>query len=110
MLSGGQRQRIGLARAIYGSPVFIVLDEPNANLDDAGEAALLKTVQLLKAKGTTVFLITHRPGAVAVADRILMLRDGQVQADGPRDDVLAALQSARQSPPSPAHGQSALPA
>ena len=110
MLSGGQRQRIGLARAIYGSPVFIVLDEPNANLDDAGEAALLKTVQFLKAKGTTVFLITHRPGAVAVADRILMLRDGQVQADGPRDDVLAALQSARQSPPSPAHGQSALPA
>jgi ATP-binding cassette subfamily C exporter for protease/lipase len=110
MLSGGQRQRIGLARAIYGSPVFIVLDEPNANLDDAGEAALLKTVQLLKAKGTTVFLITHRPGAVAVADRILMLRDGQVQADGPRDAVLAALQAARQPPASPATDQSALPA
>ena len=110
MLSGGQRQRIGLARAIYGSPVFIVLDEPNANLDDAGEAALLKTVQLLKAKGTTVFLITHRPGAVAVADRILMLRDGQVQADGPRDAVLAALQVARQPPASPATDQSALPA
>jgi ATP-binding cassette subfamily C exporter for protease/lipase len=110
MLSGGQRQRIGLARAIYGNPVFIVLDEPNANLDDAGEAALLKTVQLLKAKGTTVFLITHRPGAVAVADRILMLRDGQVQADGPRDAVLAALQAARQPPASPAPDQSALPA
>jgi ATP-binding cassette subfamily C exporter for protease/lipase len=110
LLSGGQRQRIGLARAIYGNPVMIVLDEPNANLDDAGEAALLKTVQLLKTKGTTVFLITHRPGAVAVADRILMLRDGQVQADGPRDAVLAALQAARRPSAEPESGRSALPA
>jgi ATP-binding cassette subfamily C exporter for protease/lipase len=98
LLSGGQRQRIGLARAIYGKPAFIVLDEPNANLDEAGEAALLKTVQLLKAKGTTVFLITHRPGALAVVDRILILRDGQVHADGPRDAVLQAMQAARQPP------------
>jgi ATP-binding cassette subfamily C exporter for protease/lipase len=110
LLSGGQRQRIGLARAIYGNPVMIVLDEPNANLDDAGEAALLKTVQLLKTKGTTVFLITHRPGAVAVADRILMLRDGQVQADGPRDAVLAALQAARRPSAEPESDRSALPA
>ena len=95
LLSGGQRQRIGLARAIYGDPTLIVLDEPNANLDDAGEAALFKTVQELKTKGKTVFLITHRPGAVAVADRILILRDGQVQADGPRDAVVAALQAPR---------------
>jgi ATP-binding cassette subfamily C exporter for protease/lipase len=110
LLSGGQRQRIGLARAVYGNPVLIVLDEPNANLDDAGEAALYKTVQLLKAKGTTVFLITHRPGAVAVADRILMLRGGQVQADGPRAEVLAALQAARQPPAQPASGLSVVPA
>lgn len=96
LLSGGQRQRIGLARAIYGHPKLVVLDEPNANLDDAGEAALFKTVQELKTKGTTVFLITHRPGAVAVADRILLLRDGLVQADGPRDAVVAALQAAHQ--------------
>lgn len=95
LLSGGQRQRIGLARAIYGNPVLIVLDEPNANLDDAGEAALFKTIQQLKAKGRTVFLITHRPAAVAVADRIVILRDGQVQADGPRDAVIAALQAPR---------------
>lgn len=97
LLSGGQRQRIGLARAIYGDPMLVVLDEPNANLDDMGEAALYKTVQELKAKGKTVFLITHRPGAVAVADRILLLRDGAVQADGPRDAVMAAMQSAQQA-------------
>lgn len=98
LLSGGQRQRIALARAIYGDPALVVLDEPNANLDDAGEAALLKTVRELKAKGKTVFLISHRPGVVAVADRLLLLRDGLVQADGPRDTVIAALQAAQ--PPS----------
>lgn len=98
LLSGGQRQRIGLARAIYGDPSLIVLDEPNANLDDAGEAALLRTVRELKAKGKTVFLITHRPGAIAVADRLMVLRDGEIFADGPREAVLAALRPA--APPS----------
>ena len=97
LLSGGQRQRIGLARAIYGNPMIVVLDEPNANLDDMGEAALYKAIQELKAKGKTVFLITHRPGAVAVADRVLLLRDGTVQADGPRDAIMAAMQSAQQA-------------
>jgi len=95
LLSGGQRQRIGLARAIYGNPQLVVLDEPNANLDDAGETALFKTIQQLKAKGSTVFLITHRPGAISVADRLLILRDGHVVADGPRDAVIAALQTPR---------------
>ena len=98
LLSGGQRQRIGLARAVYGDPVLVVLDEPNANLDDVGEAALVRTVQELKAKGRTVFLITHRPGIVAVADRVLILRNGMVQADGPRDEVLAALRAAQAAP------------
>ncbi len=101
LLSGGQRQRIGLARAVYGTPHLIVLDEPNANLDDAGEAALFKTVQQLKAKGRTVFLITHRPAAVAVADTILILRDGQVVANGPRDAVIAALQAPHQASQTP---------
>ena len=95
LLSGGQRQRIGLARAVYGHPVLVVLDEPNANLDDVGEAALVRTVQQLKARGSTVVLITHRPGILAVADRLLILQDGRVQADGPRDQVLAALRTAQ---------------
>ena len=94
LLSGGQHQRVGLARAIYGAPALIVLDEPNANLDDVGEAALIQAVRELKAKGRTVFLITHRPGAVAVADQLLVLRDGRVQVQGPRDAVLAQLQAA----------------
>lgn len=102
LLSGGQRQRIGLARAVYGNPQLVVLDEPNANLDDAGEAALFKTIQQLKAKGSTVFLITHRPGAISVADRLLILRDGQVVANGPRDAVIAALQTPRPAPVAPA--------
>lgn len=94
MLSGGQRQRIGLARAMYGDPSVLVLDEPNANLDDAGEAALVKAVQTLKQEGKTVFLITHRMNIIGVADRILVLRDGEIQIYGPRQDVIQALQTA----------------
>lgn len=92
LLSGGQRQRVGLARAIYGDPALIVLDEPNANLDDVGEAALMRAVRELRDKERTVFLITHRPGAVAVADQLLVLRDGRVLCQGPRDAVLTWLQ------------------
>lgn len=93
LLSGGQRQRVGLARAIYGDPALIVLDEPNANLDDVGEAALMRAVRELRDKERTVFLITHRPGAVAVADQLLVLRDGRVLCQGPRDAVLTWLQA-----------------
>jgi len=99
LLSGGQRQRIGLARAVYGDPALIVLDEPNANLDDAGEAALVRTVQQLKARGKTVVLITHRPGIVGVADRLVILQDGQLKAEGPRDAVVASLRPAATPPP-----------
>jgi ATP-binding cassette subfamily C exporter for protease/lipase len=91
LLSGGQRQRVALARAVYGDPALIVLDEPNANLDDAGEAALARAVMELKKRGSTVVLITHRPSAIGVADRLLLLKDGKVFREGPRDEVLAAL-------------------
>jgi len=104
LLSGGQRQRIGLARAVYGAPAVLVLDEPNANLDDAGEAALFRALQQLKAKGTTVFLITHRPGALAVADRLLLLHEGRIKAWGPVNEVMASLRApaAAPEPPPPA--------
>ena len=90
-LSGGQRQRVGLARALYGNPAVVVLDEPNANLDDAGENALLQAVELLKQQGKTVVLISHRPSVLKVADRLVIMQDGQVVASGPRDGVLAKL-------------------
>lgn len=95
LLSGGQRQRLGLARAVYGDPVLIVLDEPNANLDDAGETALMAAIQSLKQQGKTVVLISHRPGALAAADQVIMMRDGQIEVSGPRDQVLAALRQAQ---------------
>jgi ATP-binding cassette subfamily C exporter for protease/lipase len=96
LLSGGQRQRIGLARAMFGEPELVVLDEPNANLDDEGEAALVRAVLGMKAKGKTVVLISHRQGIVSVADRLLILHQGTVQASGPRDGVLAALKQQRE--------------
>lgn len=94
MLSGGQRQRVGLARAIYGDPVFVVLDEPNSSLDEAGDAALAQAITLLKSRGTTFVVMTHRTSVLSVADKMLVLRDGMVQGFGPRDEVLAALNKA----------------
>lgn len=90
-LSGGQKQRIGLARALYGRPTLVVLDEPNSNLDDAGEAALVRAVGALKAAGSTVVLVTHRPSILGVVDKLLFLKEGVQQLFGPRDQVLKAL-------------------
>lgn len=97
-LSGGQRQRVGLARAFYGDPVYVVLDEPNSSLDEEGDAALSEAIKQASARGATVVVITHRTSVLSVTNKMLVLRDGQQQAFGPRDEVLAALkQAARQT-------------
>lgn len=93
-LSAGQRQRIGLARALYGRPVFVVLDEPNSNLDEAGDAALVSALANLKEQGTTCVVVTHRTNVLALADQLLVLKDGQVVVTGPRDEVLQAMREA----------------
>ncbi|AZL73500.1 type I secretion system permease/ATPase [Pseudomonas oryziphila] len=97
-LSGGQKQRIALARALYGEPSLIVLDEPNANLDDLGEKALVDAMAELKARGATVILVSHRPNVLCAVDKVLMLRDGTVQMLGSRDEVFAALRKASVMP------------
>ncbi|MEJ6387909.1 type I secretion system permease/ATPase [Gymnodinialimonas sp. 2307UL20-7] len=90
-LSGGQIQRIGLARALYGDPVLLVLDEPNSALDHAGSEALNRAVQGMKARGLSVVLMAHRPNAIQQCDKLLVLRGGMAQAFGPRDEVLAKV-------------------
>lgn len=93
-LSGGQRQRIALARALYGNPALIVLDEPNSNLDDVGEQALVRAVLQARSEQRTVVLITHRTSIVGIADSLMVLREGVVHMHGPRQQVLQALQEA----------------
>ena len=97
-LSGGQRQRIGLARAIYGNPPFIVLDEPNSNLDTNGEVALVEAVKRLRDAGKTIILITHKANILAVVDKILVINEGVMQLFGPREEVLARLANPRVVP------------
>ena len=87
-LSGGQRQRIALARALYGDPAVVVLDEPNSNLDAVGEAALGTAIRDLKAEGKTVVVVAHRPSAIAATDKILVLEKGAQRAFGPRDEII----------------------
>jgi len=100
-LSGGQRQRIGLARALYGDPSFLVLDEPNANLDSIGETALMSAMESLRAEGMTIFVIAHRPNILKHVDKILVLKDGMVQEFGYRDDVMMKLQGGQKALPGP---------
>jgi ATP-binding cassette subfamily C exporter for protease/lipase len=94
-LSAGQRQRIGLARAVYGEPALVVLDEPNSNLDDVGEVALMQAVRALKQRGRSVILITHRPRILGDVDKLLLLVEGVMQAFGPRDEVLKHMADRR---------------
>ena len=103
-LSGGQRQRIALARALYGDPFLVVLDEPNSNLDNEGEAALHQAVINLKARGAIVVLIAHRPVTLAVCDRVLVLANGAQQDFGARDEVLSKVMGRRTLPAASAAG------
>lgn len=91
VLSGGQRQRVGLARAVFGEPRLVVLDEPNSNLDVPGEQALTKALEHMKACGATVVIITHRPSILSKADKVLVLRDGAVELFGGREPVLQRI-------------------
>ena len=93
-LSGGIRQRIGLARALYGDPALLVLDEPNSSLDDDGDISLMGALAQAKARGTALVVVTHRPQILDLADKLLILREGQMQAFGPREQVVEALKQA----------------
>jgi ATP-binding cassette, subfamily C, bacterial PrsD len=95
LLSAGQRQRIGLARAVYGKPFLVVLDEPNANLDSDGEAALTRAIGILRARQAIVIVISHRMSALAALDAALVLHKGEMLAFGPRDEVIARLSGAQ---------------
>jgi ATP-binding cassette subfamily C protein len=90
-LSGGQAQRIGLARALFGDPVLLVLDEPNSNLDNEGVAALNAAVRRFKRKGNTVLIIAHRPAAIQECDTLMVIENGQITAFGPKEDILRKM-------------------
>jgi PrtD family type I secretion system ABC transporter len=108
-LSGGQRQRVGLARALFGSPRLVVLDEPNSSLDHEGEEALLQAIAHLKSQGTTVVVIAHRPSILGLADKLLVLRNGAVDAFGGRAEVIARLNAAQIGPGRKQQGPQPLP-
>lgn len=104
-LSGGQRQRIGLARALYNNPVFIVLDEPNSNLDDVGEAALVEAIKTLRAGGTTVVIITHRTNVLQATNKLALINNGVLELYGNTNDVLNAIAQKQQAAAGQAQAQ-----
>jgi len=99
-LSGGQRQRVGLARALFGKPAIVVLDEPNANLDSTGESALVAAIRYLKQAGSTVIFVTHKTNMLTLADKVLLMEQGAVRLYGERDEVLAKIFSGPKVVPS----------
>lgn len=100
-LSGGQRQRIGFARAIYDNPVLVVLDEPNSNLDDQGEAALVRAIQTLKEDNTTVIIITHRPTILQVTNKLAVVKQGLLEAYGDTNEILSKMAEAAKATQAP---------
>jgi len=100
-LSAGQAQRVALARALYGNPFLIVLDEPNSNLDTEGDEALTRAIRGARERGAIVVVVAHRPIGIEAVDQILVLRDGRMQAFGPKEQVLAQVLQQRVAPPSP---------
>jgi PrtD family type I secretion system ABC transporter len=100
-LSAGQRQRLGLARALYGDPFLVVLDEPNSNLDATGEAALTQAITAVRNRGGIVVVIAHRPSALAAVDHVLAMSNGQMQAFGPRDEVMRKVMEGQRPAPVP---------
>jgi ABC-type protease/lipase transport system fused ATPase/permease subunit len=101
-LSGGERQRIGLARAAFGRPKLVVLDEPNSNLDAEGEQALLQAISTLKNAGCTVILVTHRPSLLGAVDMVAIIREGVLERIGERDAILRELNVQAMPTPRPA--------
>jgi ATP-binding cassette subfamily C protein len=98
-VSAGQGQRIALARALYGDPAVLVLDEPNSHLDAEGEAALMRALNAAKERGASVFIVAHRTGVLASTDKLVVLREGAVELFGPRDEVVAKLSQREQALP-----------
>jgi ATP-binding cassette subfamily C protein len=97
-LSAGQAQGVALARALYGEPRLLLLDEPNAHLDSEGEVRLLETLRQQKAKGVSALIVAHRTGVLAAVDRVMVVREGRIELYGPRDDVLARLSASNVTP------------
>jgi len=107
-LSGGQRQRIALARAVYGNPCLLVLDEPNASLDSTGEAALMQAMTTLRAEGMTIVVIAHRPNVLKQVDKVVVLRNGMVDDFGYRDEVLEKLNAPQRALGAPKYSKSTV--
>ncbi|UQV19794.1 ATP-binding cassette domain-containing protein [Brevundimonas albigilva] len=106
-VSAGQAQRIALARALYGDPALLVLDEPNSNLDQEGEAALMAAVLQAAQRGAAVVIVAHRAGILSRVDRLLVMADGAVQMEGPREEILARMRAGRPTPAAPVHKDAA---
>jgi ABC-type multidrug transport system ATPase subunit len=108
-LSGGQIQRLGLARAMFGMPKLVVLDEPNSNLDSDGDAALSQAITALRAAGSVVIVMAHRPSAIAAVNKVMILHSGQVARFGSKAEIMGPVASAQTPAAQPASNRPAVP-